>query len=291
MKPITNHAKSIKDKLLNLMRNSGKEYMYLLARYFNERLLYRISISRFKDNFILKGGSLLYAIDGLNARPTVDIDLMGSHISREKESLLKTIQEILRLKCEEDGVTFDVNSIATTPIAIDKAYPGTRFSFKARMDSIVHNMSIDIGFGDVIVPSPQVIDFPLLIPSLPSVSLTAYSLETVIAEKLHAMIDRDIANSRMKDFFDCYMLLSNRIISDDTLYDAIRETFNNRKLSISPDLQLFSNDFYEDNSRLIKWKKFLKKIKWSEEIAFDDVMKFINYRLSPMYQRYVSEHY
>lgn len=289
MKPITNHAKSIKDKLLNLMRNSGKEYMYLLARYFNERLLYRISISRYRDNFILKGGSLLYALDGLNARPTVDIDVLCMYINREQEALIVAIREILGLKCEEDGVIFDLDSIVPTPIAVDKKYPGTRFSFKARMDSIVHNMSIDIGFGDVIVPSPQIIDFPLLIPSLPSVNITAYSVETVIAEKFHAMIDRDVANSRMKDFFDCYMLLNAKTIDDDILYDAIRETFNNRKLLIKSNLQLFSKVFYEDKNRLVGWRGFLKKIKWKEVVTFEDVMNVIASRLQPMYERYVKE--
>lgn len=289
MKSKKNNARSIKDKLLNLMRSSGKDYMYLLARYFNERLLYRISISQYKDNFILKGGSLLYAMDGLNARPTVDIDLMGYKISREKESLLGAIREILSLKCEEDGVVFDPETIGITPIAIDKKYPGTRFSFIARMDSIVHNMSIDIGFGDVITPFPQTIDFPLLIQSLPSVNIIAYSIETVIAEKLHAMIDRDIANSRMKDFFDCYMLLNTKSISDETLYEAIYETFINRKLAIRSDLQLFSKAFHEDKSRLLRWKSFLKKIKWKEDIPFEYVMKVITLRLQPMYDRYRQE--
>lgn len=287
MKPKTNYARSVKDKLLNVMRNSGKEYMYLLARYFNERLLYRVSISEYKDNFILKGGSLLYAIDGLNARPTVDIDFMGTHIDRQPEALTSVIREILGLKCEEDGVIFDVETIVSTPIAIDKKYPGTRFSFKARMESIVHNMSIDIGFGDVIVPSPETIDFPLLIPDLPSVCITAYSIETVIAEKFHAMIDRDIANSRMKDFFDCYVLLKTKNISDETLYDAVRETFNNRNLPIKPDLQLFTESFYEDPNRLMRWKQFLKKIKWRDEIPFSYVMELIKLRLLPLYERYV----
>ena len=289
MKPITNHSRSVKDKLLNLMRKSGKEYMYLLARYFNERLLYRISISRYRENFVLKGGSLLYALDGLNARPTVDIDFMGRHISREEGNLAEAIKEILALECPEDGVIFDLESIEPSPIAVDKKYPGVRFSFKAMMDTIVHRMSIDIGFGDVIVPSAINIDYPLLVPTLPSVDIMAYSIETVVAEKFHAMVDRDITNSRMKDFFDCYVLLSNKITSLDVLYEAVRETFENRNLLIVPDLQLFTDEFITDKARLAKWKAFLKKIKWKEELEFKDVMDLIHKILKPMYYRYVEE--
>lgn len=182
--------------------------MYLLARYFNERLLYRVSVSEYRDNFILKGGSLMYAIDGLNARPTVDIDFMGNSISRERESLRNSLENILGIECAEDGVTFNYGNIVAEEIAVDKRYPGTRFSFDVKMDTIVHRMSIDIGFGDVVTPNPQSIDYPLLLPELPPVNLKAYSLETVIAEKFHAMIDRDLANSRMKDFFDCYQILT-----------------------------------------------------------------------------------
>lgn len=103
------------------------------------------------------------------------------------------------------------------------------------------------------------------------------------------MIDRDVANSRMKDFFDCYMLLNTKTIDDDILYDAIRETFNNRKLLIKSDLQLFSKVFYEDKNRLVGWRGFLKKIKWKEVVTFEDVMNVIASRLQPMYERYVKE--
>jgi hypothetical protein len=178
-----NYGKSVKTRLLNLMNETGYKYMYLLARYFNERLLYRVSVSQYKDNFLLKGGSLLYAMDGLNARPTIDVDFMAERISRDREFLTKVFQEILGIVCDEDGVTFDTENITMEPITVEKKYPGTRFFFTAHMDSIIHKMSVDIGFGDVVTPYPASIDFPLLLPNIPSVNLQAYSLETVIAEK------------------------------------------------------------------------------------------------------------
>lgn len=109
-KDITNYAKSVRTRLLNLMNESGYKYMYLLARYFNERLLYRVSVSQYKDNFLLKGGSLLYAINGLETRPTIDVDFMAHHISRNREHLETVFREILAIECKEDGVTLPKNN-------------------------------------------------------------------------------------------------------------------------------------------------------------------------------------
>ena len=281
-----NYGKSVKTRLLNLMNETGYKYMYLLARYFNERLLYRISVSQYKDNFLLKGGSLLYAVDGLNTRPTIDVDFMAERISRDREFLTKVFQEILGIACDEDGVTFDTENITMEPITVEKKYPGTRFFFTAHMDSIIHKMSVDIGFGDVVIPYPESIDFPLLLPNIPSVNLQAYSLETVIAEKFHTMLDRDEYNSRMKDFFDCYQLLTNRELDDETLYDAIKATFHNRELEYNPKLKLFTAEFVNDSNRQMQWKLFLRKIQWKEELNFNVVMQVITDRLKPMAEKY-----
>ena len=281
-----NYGKSVKTRLINLMNETGYKYMYLLARYFNERLLYRVSVSQYKDNFLLKGGSLLYAMDGLNARPTIDVDFMAEKISRDREFLTKVFQEILGIACDEDGVTFDTENITLEPITVEKKYPGTRFFFTAHMDSIVHKMSVDIGFGDVVTPYPASIDFPLLLPNIPSVNLQAYSLETVVAEKFHTMLDRDEYNSRMKDFFDCYQLLTKRSLDDSMLYEAIKATFDNRELEYNPNLKLFTDEFVNDSNRQMQWKLFLRKIQWKEELSFNEVMQVITDRLKPMAEKY-----
>ncbi len=281
-----NLGKSVRTRLVNLMNETGYKYMYLLARYFNERLLYRVSVSQYKDNFLLKGGSLLYALDGLEARPTVDVDFMADKISRDRETLTEIFKKIVAIDCDEDGVYFDTESIKTEPITVDKKYPGSRFYVTAHMDTIVHNMTVDIGFGDVVSPCPMAIDFPLLLPNIPSVNLQAYSLETVVAEKFHTMIDRDETNSRMKDFFDCYQLLTQRNLSDETLFEAIKATFDNRTLTYNPNLKLFSNEFAADKERIMRWKAFLKKIKWKDDIPFSSVMQIIKDRLQPMTMKY-----
>lgn len=281
-----NYGKSVRSRLLNLMSKTGHKYMYLLARYFNERLLYRVSVSPYRNNFLLKGGSLLYAVNGLESRPTVDVDFMADRISRDRESLLRIIQEILSIVCNEDGVIFDADGVNVEPIAVDRKYPGTRFNFTARMDTIVYNMSVDIGFGDVVIPCPATIEFPLLLQDIPAVNIRAYSLETVVAEKFHTMIDRDVLNSRMKDFFDCYQLLTNEPIDDNDLYDAIKATFDNRGLVYNPDLQLFTEAFAVDAARVGRWRAFLKKIQWEEPLEFATVMRVIKGRLQPMAERY-----
>lgn len=284
-----NAGKSVKMRLLNLMNESGYKYMYLLARYFNERLLYRVSVSQYKDNFVLKGGSLLYALNGLESRPTIDIDFMAERINRDREYLTDVFRDILSIACDEDGVTFDIESLKTEPITVDKKYPDTRFLVTAHMDTIVHPMSMDIGFGDIITPCPEAVDYPLLLQDIPSINIQAYSLETVIAEKFHAMIDRDIFNSRMKDFFDCYQILNTRDLKYDVLYEAIKATFDNRQLGYKDNLQLFTDDFAVDTSRLQQWKLFLKKIQWKNDIDFKDVMTVVIIRLKPLYDKYWAE--
>jgi predicted nucleotidyltransferase component of viral defense system len=285
-----NAGTSVKTRLLNLMNETGYKYMYLLARYFNERLLYRISVSQYKDNFVLKGGSLLYALNGLETRPTIDMDFMADRISRDREYLENVFREILSIPCDEDGVIFDVETLKSEPITVDKKYPGTRFLVTAHMDSIVYPMSMDIGFGDVITPCPEAVDYPLLLQDMPSINIQAYSLETVIAEKFHAMIDRDVLNSRMKDFFDCYQILTTRELSDEILYEAINATFNNRQLEMKTDLKLFTEDFATDEMRQKQWKSFLKKIQWKQDMDFKEVMILIASRLKPMYDKYCASY-
>ena len=288
-KSIKNYGKSVKTKLLNLMNSSGYKYMYLLARYFNERLLYRVSVSPYRENFLLKGGSLLYALNGLETRPTIDIDFMAQRISRDREHLEKVFREILSIECLEDGVTFDVDELRSEPITVEKDYPGSRFFVTAKMDTIVYPMSMDIGFGDVVTPGPVTIDFPLLLQDVPSINIQAYSLETIVAEKFHAMVERDVNNSRMKDFFDCYQILTTKELDDELLYEAIKATFDNRKLAYNANLQLFNDDFCTDEVRLKRWEVFLKKIQWKESLSFANVMAVITVRLKGLFYRYWEE--
>ena len=268
-----NIGKSIRTRLLNLAKEEKQEYMKVLVRYLHERLLFRISASPYKCHFLLKGSSLLFALDGFKARPTIDIDLLGDRISNDRENLKEVFQKVCGIECDEDGVTFDAASLELEPIAVEKKYPGTCVKVVAHLDTIVQQVSVDIGFGDVVTPYPLSLDYPL------AVELYAYSLETLIAEKFHAMVDRDESNSRMKDFFDVYQLFTNHEIDRDLLAEAISSTFKNRNMPYRENLALFTDEFATDTMRNMGWKAFLKKIRWKEQIDFSVVMKCIKENL------------
>ena len=155
----------------------------------------------------------------------------------------------------------------------------------AHLDTIVQQVSVDIGFGDVVTPYPLSLDYPLLLPDVPAVELYAYSLETLIAEKFHAMVDRDESNSRMKDFFDVYQLFANHEIDKELLAEAIVGTFKNRNTPYRENLALFTDKFATDATRNIWWKAFLKKKPWKEQIDFSVVMKCIKENLQAYWNK------
>ena len=282
---IKNYGKSNRTKLLNLSKQTkGADYNLILLRFVQERFLYRLSLSAYRENFFLKGGALLFAHERFAARPTRDMDFLGDHISRDKENIKRIMHEICSIECEEDGVTFECgeDEIWLEDITVEKEYNGTRVHMTAHMDTIVQQFSIDVGFGDVIVPQPAQLDYPLLIEELPAVNVEAYSLETVVAEKFQTMIDRGTINSRMKDFFDVYSILKAGKVDEALLKEAVIEVFANRGTELDADNVVFTDDFAQDGMRQTMWKAYLKKIKYKEELPFTEVMDVIRERLQPM---------
>jgi predicted nucleotidyltransferase component of viral defense system len=285
MAEIKNYGKSNRTKLLNLARKTkGVDYNLILLRFVQERFLYRLSLSVYRENFFLKGGALLFAHERFAARPTRDMDFLGDHISRDKENIKRIILEICSIVCKEDGVTFECgeDDIWLEDITVEKEYNGTRVHMTAHMDTIVQPFSIDVGFGDVIVPHPAQLDYPLLIEGLPAVNVEAYSLETVVAEKFQTMIDRGTINSRMKDFFDVYTLLKTDKVDNKLLKEAVVEVFANRGTQPDAEHVVFSDEFAHDEVRQKMWKSYLKKIKYKEDLPFNVVMSVIKERLQGM---------
>lgn len=282
---IKDYGKSNRTKLLNLSRQTnGADYNLILLRFVQERFLYRLSLSAYRENFFLKGGALLFAHERFAARPTRDMDFLGDHISRDKKNIKRIMHEICSIECEEDGMTFECgeDEIWLEDITVEKEYNGTRVHMTAHMDTIVQQFSIDVGFGDVIVPQPAQLDYPLLIEGLPAVNVEAYSLETVVAEKFQTMIDRGTINSRMKDFFDVYTILKADKVDEALLKEAVAEVFANRGTEKDADNVVFTDDFAQDGMRQTMWKAYLKKIKYKEELPFTEVMDVIRERLQPM---------
>ena len=289
-KTIKNYGKSVKERLLNISREEKYSSQLLISRYFQERLLYRLSVSAYKDKFILKGGALLYAHDGFQARPTLDIDFMAKNVSNDMANIKKIFQEICRIECQEDGVVFDINTIETGEIAISKDYHGVRLTLLAHLDTAQQYISMDIGFGDVITPFPQQLAFPALIATAPGANVLAYSLETVVAEKFQAMISLSLGNSRMKDFFDVYQILSKQILDSATLSEAIKATFANRGTDYKENHPLFSEDFFTDSNRSLYWKGFLSRIKYSTPLSFTEVGALIRTHLQPYWNQLRPRH-
>lgn len=162
------NAQSIKDKLMNFAKANGKNFNLILDKYFHERLIYRVSISRYAQNFCLKDGTLLYARDPLHARPTLDIDLLGISISNNNQTILSAFREICDIKCREDSIVFSKDSLKAAPITIDQKYPGTRLTVIGYLGKIRKTINIDIGFGDVVTPNPALLRYPSLLPDIPS---------------------------------------------------------------------------------------------------------------------------
>jgi len=283
------NAISVKATLKNISDDEQVKFQHIITRYFHERLLYRISNSKYANNFFLKGGALLYAIEGIHIRPTVDVDMLAKQINNDKELIKQIFQTVCSIKYDDDCVIFDVNSIETADIAKDDKYNGIRVFVKAQLDTIRQRLQIDIGFSDVITPAPINLTYPVLLNELEKPRIRAYPIETIIAEKFQAMITLGIFNSRMKDFYDVYILLKNNDINDINLKEAILQTFRHRNTDFVENNELFSESFYKEPSRQTMWKAFLRKMKLAEDLEFSFVVINILKRLHPIYNELLKQ--
>lgn len=286
MSEIKNFGKSIRARLLNVAKQQNAFYQTILTRYFQERLLYRISQTRYRENLYLKGGALMYAYERFAARPTLDIDFLGTHISNDGKRISEAFREICVVKCEEDGVMFDSDRITAQNITEFKDYHGIRLSIPVTMDTISQVMTLDIGFGDVVTPYPVLLDYPSLLEGLPEASILAYSTETVIAEKMHAIIDLADQSSRMKDYYNIYHLLTSFKYDNAILQDAINRTFENRHTPFNADVMFFRKDFPNHPQMQIRWAAFLRKSTISTNLTFSEVARWLQDALKPYWDAY-----
>lgn len=279
-----NYGQSVKVRLLNLAKQENIRYQQLITRYFQERLLFRLSQSRFRNHFILKGGALLYAYEKFAARPTLDIDFMGDRINNDKQDITSAFRSICEIEYEKDGVRFLADTLMAEEITVEKKYPGLRIGIIATLDSIRQGISMDIGFGDIIIPNPAELDYPVLLTDFPVTSVMAYSLETVVAEKFQTIIERTTFNSRMKDFFDLYQIRIKQSFDTGLLQQAIKATFENRGTIYQHNHILFSEAFSQDEGLNQRWNSFLKKINYGGRISFVEVMSILTDWLKPYWE-------
>ncbi|OGQ35299.1 MAG: hypothetical protein A3F16_01445 [Deltaproteobacteria bacterium RIFCSPHIGHO2_12_FULL_43_9] len=257
-KTLKNISASVRERLLNISRTRKEDFQLILSRYAAERFLYRLSQSQYKETFILKGALLFLVWDPTTYRPTRDVDFLG----KEENSIskLKNIfEEICQCSVDTDGVDFLASSVKAQKIKGDQEYEGIRITLVAKLSEAKIPLQIDIGFGDVVSPPPQLITFPTLLKFDPP-KIKIYPKETVIAEKLHAIVNLGITNSRMKDFYDIWMLSKHFQFSGKELSNAIKQTFTRRKtpIPINPPLA-FTAEFYNDKTKQTQWNAFVKK--------------------------------
>lgn len=274
-------ADSIKARIKNIAVRENKPFDYLLMHYFIERLLYRLSISEYADNFILKGGLLLYTLLEEDARATKDIDFLAHHISNTPDELKNIFFGICGITCH-DAVWYDPNSITVERIKEDADYKGVRVKVIGYLDKSRHVLQFDIGFGDVIVPKPIRMEYPSLL-DMDRPQIYVYSLESVIAEKFEAMIYLAEANSRMKDFYDIFMLCKAYDFEGRVLYEAVSQTFERRSTPLTRTPTVFSEEFSLLKDKQTQWRAFQRRIKVVTGLEFPEVITIIKTFIEPIY--------
>lgn len=263
-RPPTNVAHSVRTRLLRVAKESGEEFHYTLTRYAIERLLVRLAASEHADAFILKGAMLFRVWSSIAHRTTRDLDLLGSG-APDLDRLARVFTEICAVAVEDDGMLYDRATVRAARIKEDADYEGVRITLRATLGTARLELQVDVGFGDAITPAPVEIVFPTLLP-MPAARLLAYPKETVVAEKLNAMVERGMANSRMKDFFDLAFLARTSAFEGMTLASAIGATFARRKTPLPAAIPLaLTREFYENDAKQKQWKAFTSRVAPSDE--------------------------
>ncbi|MPM30417.1 hypothetical protein SDC9_76966 [bioreactor metagenome] len=281
------NVQSLKAQLKNYAIRSNHTFQDVLILYGIERMVYRISISKYVDSFTLKGGIFLYALYDKNfARSTADVDLLAHHISNDFESMRSIFGEILAYEAD-DGLDFDATTLEFQMISQVKAYHGVRVTVMAYLDRTRIPISLDIGFGDVVYPEREQMVFPTILGTDEPV-IFAYSIESVIAEKFEAIVQLGYANSRYKDFYDIYILSKTQSIDGIMLQNAIAETFRQRR-TLFQDIVAFTPGYANDRVHSSRWNAFIKRKKAMMLIEFPEAMVKIQEFLLPVVKAIQSE--
>lgn len=274
-----NVSASVRQRLLNLARSDRRPFGELLQYFAMERFLYRLSESAHGDRFILKGALMLQAWHSPTIRPTMDIDLLGRTSSAEAE-LAQQLRDILTVPVEPDGLAFEADSIRTERITEGADYEGIRVRFPGALGTARVRMQVDIGFGDVVYPEPVAMELPTVL-KFPAPLLLCYSREAAIAEKLQASVKLGMLNSRMKDFYDIWLLSRQFDFDGRELAEAIRRTFRRRGTELPSELEALSGPFVADKQTL--WTAFRSRLRQEHlPVSFAEVAAALSSFLSPV---------
>ena len=269
-------ARQLKDLVRNLSKKKSADAQILMRNYMMERFLERISLSEYKNQFILKGGMLVAAMVGLDARATMDLDatIKGTNVSVEDVEMI--ISQIISIPLD-DGVSFRIKRISE--IMEEADYPGVRVSMETKFDGVITPLKIDISTGDVITPREIKYNFNLMLENR-TIEVWAYNLETVLAEKLETVISRNVTNTRMRDFYDIYILqkLYGEQLSKDVLWDALVATAKKRETLEQIETEDIDEVFDEIQSSSVMenlWKAYQRNYSYSADIPWHTIMKSI----------------
>jgi len=253
---VRNVGASVRARLLERARREKTDYQLLLTRYALERLLYRLSVSALRDRFVLKGALLFSAWLRDPFRPTRDLDLLG-YGPNDAEAIAQSFRTICSTAVPDDGLAFDSEGATVTPIREELEYGGMRVQTNALLDGARIPIQVDVAFGDILTPGPVEIDYPVLLDS-PAPHLRVYPVETVVAEKFHAIVFLGIANSRLKDFYDLWLISRTFAFDGTTLYAAVQRTFDRRETPIPEDVPTGLTGSYAEEWGG-RWAAFLRR--------------------------------
>lgn len=276
-----NLAASVRQRLLNLSVTQREDPNLTLTRYALERLLYRLAQSEYAGQFILKGAMLFALWMKTEHRPTRDLDLLGFG-ETSGERLTEVFQGLCGMDVVPDGLEFDPRSIRVAEIREGQSYQGQRVKLNARLGTANIPVQVDIGFGDVVTPEAQEIAYPTLL-DLPAPTIRAYPPESVVAEKLQALVDLGMQNSRMKDFYDLWIIAGQFSFDGPTLVAAIRATFERRATMLPKTVPTgLSDEFASDERKETQWNAFLARNGLTErQPGFPDVVDGLRSFLMP----------
>ena len=264
------NAQSLMDKSKNLAIKYNITPNEVLQNYMFERILERLSVSQYKNNFILKGGLLLSSIMGISTRTTMDMDTSVKGINLTDTELYKILKEILDINIG-DNVKFQI--INSTPIREEDDYGGLKYNIVAIFDNFRVNLSIDIATGDTITPKEIEYNYKMLFEDR-KLQIMTYNIESIIAEKFQTVVSRGILNSRMKDYYDLYYLITYKKFSKENLKQAITKTFEKRNTNLK-EIENTLSKIKESSFIKELWENYSKKHRYTENIKFEEIINTI----------------
>ena len=277
---IKNMAASVLTRLKKQSKEEGIPFQMVLQLFAQEEFLRKLSLSEYADNLILKGGMFIYTLTEFDSRPTRDIDFLIKNLHGSLENIEQTMRDICNISTGNDFITLEV--LGTEAISVDKKYPGVKTSFMGRIGKVRIPFSIDVGIDDVIIPNPIKRSIVTRLPDFVSPKVFTYSLESTIAEKFDAILQRMAGTSRMKDFYDIYYLSGIFDFKGTVLVEAVKSTLTHRNRELSADVFAEIADFKDNTALNTQWNAFDPAKKAG--VLFDDTLDRLVVFLEPIYQ-------